>query len=190
MDNSSRKRNLFSQEASVLKQAQSVLEKDGTSPSDIREELENLCRSYEELLDQSKLITKVSDRLQKKINKSNEDLEIKNIELQDTLDSLTRAKVGRKATTITLVIFIVVFLLAEWGVEPHIDTYVLEHFTGYWTILGVQLGSKAVLALLLKPIEMIVERILLKQAENEIKKQREEEANKTSYGIPREILES
>ncbi len=188
---SSRKKNLFSQEASVLRKSQEVLGKEGVTDSEIKAELISLCNSYEELLDQSKLITKVSDRLQKKINKSNEDLEQKNVELQDTLDSLTRAKVGRKATTITLVIFIIVFLLAEWGVEPHIDEYALTNFNGYWTILSVQLGSKAILALLLKPIEMVVEKVLLKQAEAEIKQQREAEQQKSSFsGIPREILES
>ena len=51
----------------------------------------SLCNSYEELLDQSKLITKVSDRLQKKINKSNDDLEHKNIELQDTLRFINKS---------------------------------------------------------------------------------------------------
>lgn len=188
---SSRKKNLFSQEASVLRKALDVLEKEGVTDSEIKEEFVSLCNSYEELLDQSKLITKVSDRLQKKINKSNEDLEQKNVELQDTLDSLTRARVGRKATTITLIIFIIVFLLAEWGVEPHIDRYVLANFKGYWTILSVQLGSKAILALLLKPIEMLVEKILLKQAEADIKRQREAELQKPTFsGIPREILES
>lgn len=189
--NSSRKKNLFSQEADVLKKAQDVIGKDGVSDSEIKKEFINLCNSYEELLDQSKLITKVSDRLQKKINKSNDDLEHKNIELQDTLDSLTRARVGRKATTITLIIFIILFLLVEWGVEPYIDDYAALNFNGYWTILGVQLGSKAILALLLKPIDMVVEKVLLKQAEAETKKQREAEMRKSTWnGIPREILDS
>lgn len=189
MDQNSRKKNLFSQEAQVLTDTRKVLAREGVTKDELENELAKFCDSYEELLDQSKLITKVSDRLQKKINKANDDLELKNIQLEDTLESLNRAKVGRKATTITLVIFIIVFLVAEWGVEPHIDEYTATHFEGYWTILSLQLGSKAILALLLKPIEMVVEKILLKQAEKDIKKQREEELQNRN-GIPRELLES
>lgn len=166
-----RKRNLFSQEAAVLKTARAVFEKEDVTDEEIRSALEGLCDSYEELLDQSKLITKVSDRLQKKINKTNDQLELKNVELQETLDSLTKAKVGRKAATITLVIFIVLFLVAEGLIEPYIDTYVREHFTGL-AVIGVQLGSKAVLALFLKPIESIVEKILMKQAETKLKEEK------------------
>lgn len=180
MDKGKRKKNLFSQEQSVLIEAQQVLEKENGTPQEIKEGLKTLCDSYEELLDQSKLITKVSDRLQKKINKANEELEFKNIELQDTLEALNRAKVSRRASTITLVIFIILFLIAELGVEPHIDRYALEHFQGYWTILGVQIGSKAVLALLLKPIEMVVEKVLMKQAEEEVRKKREEQMRNSS----------
>lgn len=187
MDKSSRKKNLFSQEAQVLKEARMVLTEEGISRDDLLVKLSDFTNSYEELLDQSKLITKVSDRLQKKINKANEDLELRREKLEDTLESLNRAKVSRKATTITLIIFIIVFLLAEWGVEPHIDEYAKTNFNGYWTVLSVQLGSKAILALLLKPIEMVVEKVLLRQAEKEIKKKREAENNHAS-GIPREIL--
>ena len=187
MDKSSRKKNLFSQEAQVLSEAREVLLDEGNTKEILELKLKEFCDSYEELLDQSKLITKVSDRLQKKINKTNEELEGKNVQLEDTLESLTRAKVSRKATTITLIIFIVVFLVAEWGVEPHIDEYSTNNFTGYWTILGVQLGSKAILALMLKPIEMVVEKILLRQAEKEIKAKRDAEQANNS-GIPQELL--
>lgn len=187
MDKSSRKKNLFSQEAQILSEARDVLSDESNTKEVLELKLKEFCDSYEDLLDQSKLITKVSDRLQKKINKTNDELEGKNIQLEDTLESLTRAKVSRKATTITLIIFIVVFLVAEWGVEPHIDEYSTANFTGYWTILSVQLGSKAILALMLKPIEMVVEKVLLRQAEKEIKAKRDAEKSNSS-GIPKELL--
>ena len=159
-----KKKNLFERESDIVKLSKTVSLKEDLSLEECKAEFVALIDHFEELVDQSKLITKVSDRLQKKINKANEALEANNEELQHTLDELTQAKVGRKAATITLIVFVVLFLVSEAFVEPVIEDYALDHFSSGTAILGFSLGFKGALALLLRPIEKVVEKILLKQA--------------------------
>ena len=106
-----KKKNLFENEINILKASKIFLAKENITLEEYRDHLTSLNQDYEDLVDQSKLITKVSDRLQKKINRVNDELGDKNVALQESLDALTKAKVGRKATTIVLVIFIVVFIV-------------------------------------------------------------------------------
>jgi len=169
------KQNLFEAELQVLKTSRSFLESENLSLEDCKKQLATVNSHYEDLLDQSKLITKVSDRLQKKITKAHDALEETNIELQDTLDALTKAKVGRKAASIVLVVFILIFVLTEAFLEPQIDKYATSHFQGEWAIQGFELGTKALIALLFRPIEAIVEKILMKQAEKEQAKLKDSE---------------
>ena len=170
------KQNLFEAELQTLRTSQSFLEQEDITLEDCKKQLAVVNANYEDLLDQSKLITKVSDRLQKKITKAHDALEETNIELQDTLDALTKAKVGRKAASIVLVVFILIFILTEAFLEPVIDEYATSHFQGKWAIQGFELGTKAMIALLFRPIEAIVEKILMKQAEREQAKLKEAEA--------------
>ena len=166
-----KKKNLFEREILILRDSKSVLAKENITPEEIEAELNSFHGHYEDLLDQSKLITKVSDRLQKKINRAYDELESKNNELTDTIDALTAARVGRRATTIVLVIFIALFLLMEGLVEPQIDKEIDGHpeWGSYGTIIA--LSIKGALALLLRPIEKLVEkRLLIKEKK---KKERE-----------------
>ncbi len=173
---STKKKNLFEREARILANVKSALDEDNLTFDETKKELQLLAENYEELVDQSKLITKVSDRLQKKINRANEALEEKNLELQETLDALTQAKVGRRATTITLVIFVILFLVTEAFLEPPIERFAHSVFEGNEIAdVAFSLGVKGALALLLRPIEKIVERILVKQAQT---KKEEELAQK------------
>ena len=106
-----KKSNLFVRELDLLTASKKVVEVEDITLEELKEEVASFHAHYEDLLYQSKLITKVSDRLQKKINNANDALEHKNDELSETIDELPAAKVGRKATTIVLVIFIVLFLV-------------------------------------------------------------------------------
>ncbi len=167
-----KKRNLFDREMVILKESQDAITSDNGEPGFYKEKLTVLTDFYEELLDQSKLITKVSDRLQKKITKANDDLEGKNNELQSTLDALTKAKLGRRASTITLLIFLALVLFSEAWFEPMIESAIHEG-GGWWSEneFAIGLSLKVLLALSLRPIEKIIEKILLSQA------QKREEAN-------------
>ena len=160
----SKSKNVFTQELSTLKESRAFLEREDINLDECKDQLKFLQESYDELLDQSKLITKVSDRLQKKINRANEELGDKNIQLQESLDALTKARVGRRATTITLIVVIVLFLFTEAVVEPPIEGWAkenIDYFPYADTLLA--LLAKAAIALSLRPIEKIVEKRLMKR---------------------------
>jgi hypothetical protein len=154
---SSKKENLFKSETLILEKSESILERKDVSLEEYKESFKELCSNYSELLDQTRLITKVSDKLQNKLNTVNETLEFKNIELQSTIDELTKARVGRKAQTIILVIGLSLFILEEIVLEPVIDSIVNNN-------IWVNIGVKLIIAFLLKPLESFVESALLKSA--------------------------
>ena len=152
----SKKENLFRSEAQILETSKSFLNREDVTYEEYKDSFKELCFDYSELLDQTKLITRVSDKLQNKLNSAYESLETKNIELQSTIDELTKARVGRKAQTIILFIGLSLFILEEIVLEPFIDNY----STNIWLSLSIKL----IIALLLKPLESFIEGLLLKKA--------------------------
>jgi len=88
------------------------------------------------------------------IRAQKEEIERKNIELQNTINELTITKISRKAKALTLVIA-VILLLAE---EP-ITVLVQEHIGAINEYLAV--GTKIIIILLLKPIENAIEHFML-----------------------------
>ena len=107
-----------------------------------------------------------------KIIKTSQALESNNKELQETIDALTKAKVGRKAATIALGIAIVLFLFSEGFLEPIIDDWVAdqdwEEFK-FDSVNAIGLGLKAMVALLIRPIEKLVESRMMAQVMKEEK---------------------
>ena len=150
------KKQLFATEIQVLEKYQALSVKPEATKEEIDVALKDLCEHYEELLDQSKLITKVSDKLQNKLNTLNEALGQKNIELQLTIDELTKARMSKKAATYTLLLAVLLFFISEGVLDP-----IVEAFT---SIVWVTMAVKASLALLLKPIEGVIEKYLIKVA--------------------------
>lgn len=124
------------------------------------------------------VMASISDRLQRKLNETNQklqeqsevilqinnDLTKKNEELQNTIDALTKAKAGQKATTIVLFIAIVLFLISE-ALESYIE-FSLGAQLPVWILLLIKVS----IALLLKPIEMLTESTLLARRQAKIKK--------------------
>ena len=151
------KRHVFEKETAILEHIQEFLKDEDVSKDQYREELQQIVSYYEDLLDQGMLITKVSDRLQNKLNNLNAKLQDKNIELQNTIDELTKARVGRKATTIVLLVAVALFLLSEGLLEPQIEAQIGDN-------LWLGLLFKGMIALLLKPIETLTEKYLMNQA--------------------------
>ncbi|NQZ78532.1 MAG: hypothetical protein HRT61_20830 [Ekhidna sp.] len=95
-----------------------------------KEDLDGFCDEYEELVAQAKVITRVSDRLQKKldnaniqIREQNDEIKDKNVQLADTVDQLAKAKVGRRASTILFTVAVVLFILEQLLLEPIIEKY-------------------------------------------------------------------
>lgn len=154
---SSKKENLFKSETQILETCEDLLKKEDITLQEYKDSLKELCFNYSELLDQTRLITRVSDKLQNKLNSAYEAVEVKNIELRNTIDELTKARVGRKAQTIILFIGLSLFILEELILEPIVDKATGNNI---WFSLGIKL----IIAFLLKPLESFVEEWLLKAA--------------------------
>jgi hypothetical protein len=150
------KANLFDNELTVLSYYAELSKKEGLTVEEYQKEMNKICEHYSELLDQSKLVTKVSDKLQNKLNLANESLELKNTQLQETIDELTKARASKKATTIVLFMAVILFLFSEGLIDPIIDDYTSSLFIG--------LSIKGLIALLIKPIEYLIENFILKTA--------------------------
>lgn len=108
-----------------------------------KEDLDSFSDEYEELVAQAKVITRVSDRLQKKldnanlqIREQNEEIKDKNIQLADTVDQLAKAKVGRRASTILFTLAVVLFILEQLLLEPIIERYFETKFISL-AVLGL-----------------------------------------------------
>ncbi len=143
-----------------------------------KEDLDAFSDEYEELVAQAKVITRVSDRLQKKldnanlqIREQNEEIKDKNAQLADTVDQLAKAKVGRRASTILLTVAVVLFILEQLLLEPIIDTY-------FDTQL-VSLGILGVLFLLIKFSEGALESYFMNREKRKILEREKQGTNGT-----------
>lgn len=132
-----------------------------------KEDLDSFSDEYEELIAQAKVITRVSDRLQKKldnanlqIREQNEEIKDKNVELADTVDQLAKAKVGRRASTIMLTVAVVLFILEQIFIEPIIDENIDVPFVG--------LGILALLFFLVKFFEGALEKYFMNKEKRKI----------------------
>lgn len=168
-----RKESIFQKEKAYIQEAQDFLEtEEAKSLENLTEEYKTCTENYSELLDQITLITRISDRLQKKLDQTNDKLATlndqlndKNVELQNTIDDLVKARVGRKATTIVFIFALVLFVFSEALIEPYIDSYADNIY--------VSLAIKAVIAMSIKPLEMLVENSMMKSARKRSLMQRE-----------------
>ncbi|OIP01999.1 MAG: hypothetical protein AUJ98_02790 [Bacteroidetes bacterium CG2_30_33_31] len=164
---------IYQKELENLEQAKNFLRRPEYSKMDIQLEYKKLVENYEELVDQVKIITKISDRLQGKLNTTNEKLEFlnaelndKNIQLKEAITAVTEAKIGRRASTIVLFVAILLFIATSAILEPQIDNLVTYFFgtskpliSPFW--IGITL--KCLLALLIKPGEKLLEDSMLKK---------------------------
>ncbi|MFK7951999.1 MAG: hypothetical protein AB8B73_04075 [Ekhidna sp.] len=132
-----------------------------------KEDLDGFSNEYEELIAQAKVITRVSDRLQKKLDNANiqirdqnEEIKDKNLELGNTIEQLAVARVGRKASTIMLTVALVLFILEQIFIEPIIDANI--------TIPYVGLGILAALFFLIKVLEGRLESYFMNQEKKKI----------------------
>lgn len=122
---------------------------------------------YKDLLDQSKVITRISDRLQKKLDHANQkiksqnsEIQKKNVELEDTINKLDQMTVGKKVTRLMFVIFVVLFISEQVFVEPVIEESIDVPYLG--------IGIMLILAIMLKFFEAGVEQYFLKKIKKKI----------------------
>ncbi|OJJ17566.1 hypothetical protein BKI52_27270 [marine bacterium AO1-C] len=180
--------NVFTRELKALNQAKEILEKTGESDSISRQDFEELCKHYESLLGDTRVITNISDRLQNKLNRANDTLserseEIKkfntqlneqNLLLQNTIDELTKTRLSRRAATITIIAAMLLFILSEGLLEPFIESQAQRSQLPANYVSWISFGFKGLIALLLKPIEYLIDRYLQREA---IRNQEKQEAS-------------
>lgn len=161
---------VFQAEIDFLNEVRALAEDDNIPTEKVKENYKLLCDKYDRLIGEAKLLTSVSDRLHAKLNEANEklkrqsdeinkindDLKVNNQLLQDTIDQLVKAKVGRKASSIVLLIAILLFILSEGVLEPFVEERVGNQQIGFIFKLGI--------AVLLKPIDVLVERYMMRRA--------------------------
>ncbi|MBX3101751.1 MAG: hypothetical protein KF690_04530 [Bacteroidetes bacterium] len=180
----------YQRENELLVKFKGIVQSDDLSKEEYRAAIDELLKSYTTLLSDTKLLTSVGDRLQRKlkganmllqqqseeIQRVNETLQLTNVELKNTIDELTKARASRKAQTFIL-IFVVVLMVAtevmeEFFIEKFVDTY----FTDWEKIFQFMIGliPKALIVMLLKPIEGYTERYFIRQAQRDEAKQKSE----------------
>ena len=135
-----------------------------------KEDLDSFSEEYEELVAQAKVITRVSDRLQKKLDNANlqikgqnEEIKYKNVELEKTIEQLAVANVGKKASTIMLTVTLILFIFEQIFIEPIIDQNIHIPYLG--------LGILAILFFLIKLFEGRLERYFLNRERKKILEQ-------------------
>ena len=114
-----------------------------------KEDLEHFSDQYEELVAQAKVITRVSDRLQKKldganlqIRDQNKEITKANQELETTITQLAQARVGRKASTILFFAAIALFVLEEFTLEGILESLNIPAYVGIFIKVATFLSVK------------------------------------------------
>lgn len=92
------------------------------------------------------------------LSHSNAQMELKNEELASTMTKLTSVELQRKATTITLGVAVILFVISEFAVEPVLERRIENNAALVMSKIGI-LG-------LLLPTEIIVSRLLEAQVTN------------------------
>lgn len=163
-------RELYHEEIKKLKDFRLSLE----THAIYKEDLDNFSDDYEELVAQAKVITRVSDRLQKKldnanvqIREQNDEIKVKNLQLEDTIEQLAKAKVGRKASTIMLTVALLLFVLEQVFLEPIIEQT--------FAIANLDLVVLALLFFIVKFLESGLEKYFVRQEQKKIIEKKEKE---------------
>lgn len=168
----SREEKLFRNESSVLEYYQDMTQRE-SSPEETRLALEQLTRKYKSLLDQTRFLTWISGRLERKLHRSNRELFENNNTLQKALDDLTAAEAGKSAYAIIYFIAIVLFVLEEFFVEPLIGVF--------GESIGYSILIKLVIVLVLKVSESSIEQ-KIRQARMKLSRR------KTRFNPEREVV--
>jgi hypothetical protein len=158
MSKMSREEKLFRNENKVLDHYQTYLLVDNP-PENTHHELKRLTHKYKNLLDQTRFLTWISGRLERKLQRTNRELFKKNQDLQQTLNDLTKAEAGKSAYAIIYFIAIVLFVLEELFIEPLINLFS--------TSVGYSILIKLVIVLILKLSEGFIEKTITRQKGNE-----------------------
>jgi hypothetical protein len=148
MSKPAREEKMFTNELSIYNRNRDFYV-DQKSYDDLKSAHEKLTDDYKKLLEQTRFLTWISGRLEKKLHKSNRELVERNSKLEKTVDELMTAKAGRSAYAIIYFIAIVLFVLEEFLIEPVINKF--GDGVGYSILI------KLIIVLVLKVSEGIIE---------------------------------
>ncbi|MBV6642294.1 MAG: hypothetical protein KI791_16370 [Cyclobacteriaceae bacterium] len=170
---------LFQDENDILEDFQKKID----NKSYTHEDIIAFKEQFESQTAESQVMLKISDRLQKrldtantKIKEKNDEIVTKNEKLNEALDNLMKARVGKKASTIMFTATILLFVSEELYVGP-----LLEYFVGYAYLILI---LKGVVAIGLKSFESVLENIFVSSAKKEIVKEvRREQRQTKTYDI-------
>ena len=158
-------KDLFTEEERVLSGYRRKIEKEDV----YLEDTESFANNFKDLIDQTRVITRISDRLQKKLDLANQKISSQNHEigqknelLENTIIELTRTRVSKKASTILLTLALILFISEQYLLEPLIESYIIIPY------LGIVL--KGLIALSLKFFETGLENFFMKKEQGEILK--------------------
>jgi len=139
---------MFSKEVGVYYRHKVFLS-DENHPEKMKGALGELTNEYKKLLEQTRFLTWISGRLEKKLHKANRELKDRNSLLERTIDALISARASKNAYTIIYIIAIILFVLEEFLIEPII--------TKFGSGLGFSILIKLCIVLLLKVMEGVIE---------------------------------
>lgn len=179
----------YAKESEIISQFRSVAAREDLTREATAEALNSLCAQYERLLDDSKLLTSVGDRLQRKlkganlmlreqadeIKRINGTLQDKNTQLLETIDELTRTKASRRAQAVTFSITVLLFFISEF-----LEDYFAKLASSSEYAAWISWGSKIALLLMFKPLEGLTESYMVRQAKR--KKEQEQALLLTQQG--------
>ena len=171
---------VYVREIEELERAQAFIAQENIENHIFRNEYVKLVDSFDDAVGQMRLITKVSDKIQKKLDRVNSALDVKNAELQKTIDELTQARAGKIAASIVLAIAVMLFLLEELFIDNLIKN--LLGTTSQWA----SVITKLVVVLMLKPLEGLLENFIISYLYKK-KKEREKEAEKPKMNTVGEL---
>ncbi|MEM9895789.1 MAG: hypothetical protein AAF789_05420 [Bacteroidota bacterium] len=161
---------LYNEEINSLRKFRSKLD----THTIYKEDLDDFSNDYEELIAQAKVITRVSDRLQKKLDNANlqikdqnDEIKDKNQELEQTISQLVVAQVGKKASTIMFTVGFLLFVLEQIALEPIIEEKISIPYLGY--------GILALIFLFVKILEGRLEAYFLNKEKKKILEQEKKE---------------
>ncbi len=149
MGKMSREAKLFKSEHEILERYTAILKED-LSRDEARDGLRDLTKKYRHLLEQTRFLTWISGRLERRLQRTNRELHDNNEALQKTLTELMRVQASRSAYAIIYSIAIVLFVLEEFFLEPFINAF--GDSPGFGILI------KLLIVVLLKIGETIIER--------------------------------
>jgi hypothetical protein len=145
---------MFRREVGIYNRHKDFLSREN-SPEKTKAASEELTNEYKKLLEQTRFLTWISGRLEKKLHRANRELKDRNTRLEKTIDELVSARASKNAYTIIYFIAIILFVLEEFLIEPIINRF--------GSGLGYSILIKLIIVLLLKVSEGFIEERIKKK---------------------------